>query len=145
MKLSLKLNSYNVFGIILLLPFFTVFVVDLVARIAQGDLVHYNRPLYNFLSHTPLYQTPVLFLWVIVFPLLAAAINLISIIRQVGKKDIFTIKFVEKNFVSIALLIIGLFFVAIIKLHDFAPCMVKGFFIKGVGDFSRILQYCSKA
>ena len=60
-----------------MLPAFTVFMIDILGRIAQGDLTHYNRGIYNFLSHTPLYWTPVLFTWIIAFPAIAIILEII--------------------------------------------------------------------
>ncbi|SRR5258708_22323 len=83
---TLRINRYNIIGALLLLPFLSVFVIDLVARISQGDLVHYNRPVYNLLSHTLFYWTPILFIWVILFPTLAILVNLIPLIQNIVKK-----------------------------------------------------------
>src|SRR6185437_13165118 len=65
---TLHITTYNIIGAVLLLPFFSIFLIDILARIIQGDLTHYNRPVYALLSHSLLYWFPVLFTWVVLFP-----------------------------------------------------------------------------
>ncbi len=147
MQQTFNINKYNIFGVILLLPAFIVFCIDLGSRIIQGDLVHYNRPVYKLLSHTPLYWTPVLFVWVIIFPLLAVGINLIPIITKAVKdRDHLKSKtFIKQNFTTLLILTFGLFFVLLVKYHDFAPCMVHGILKVGFGQLDHIVEVCRKA
>ncbi|MCL5797311.1 MAG: hypothetical protein M1366_00730 [Patescibacteria group bacterium] len=144
---TLNLNKYNIIGGILLLPAFGIFALDIVSRVLQGDIVHYNRALYAFLSHTPLYRTPILFSWVILFPLLAVLINLVPVINYFRRKHTVKISvlFIERNLISIAILGVGLFFLAIVKLHDFAPCMLHGLLKVGGSQMLKIISVCSKA
>src|SRR5579872_2524246 len=86
MQKTFRINKYNIIGFLLLLPFFSVFIIDLIARIAQGDLTHYNRPVYALLSHSLLYWFPVLFTWVIIFPALAVLFNVIPLLKDIHKK-----------------------------------------------------------
>src|SRR5207248_2005156 len=85
---TLHMNKYNIIGGILLLPFFIMMVIDTLARVIQGDLFHYNRSVYAFLSHTPLYWFPVLFTWTFLFPFLAIVLNLIPIVIQGTRKRV---------------------------------------------------------
>ncbi len=144
---TLKLNKFNIIGGILLLPAFTMFAVDFVSRILKGDLTHYNRQVYAFLSHTPLYWTPILFSWVILFPLLAVLINIIPVINYAWRKHSLrlNLSFLEENIISVGILGAGLFFLAVIKLHDFAPCMLHGLLKVGGGQMLKIISVCSKA
>jgi hypothetical protein len=144
---TLNINKYNIIGALLLLPFFSVFFIDLAARIAQGDMIHYNRRIYAFLSHTIFYQTPVLFIWVILFPILAAILNLIPVLQNNKNKQEspFHFSFVKQNLISLSLIAIGLGFLAIIKLHDFAPCIVHGLIHIGVGRLPYIISFCKNA
>ncbi len=141
---TLLINRYNIIGALLLLPFLTVFAIDVLARILQGDLVHYNRPVYNYLSHTPFYWTPNLFIWVILFPALAVFTNLIPLIKNSIKKrkTIFQFVFLRENAVTLLILAVGLGFLAIIKLHDFAPCMIHGLLRVGIGQLPKIISVC---
>jgi hypothetical protein len=75
---TLHINKYNVISGIFLLPVIFMTLVEIISRIAQGDLTHYNRPVYAFFSHTFLYWTPIPFIWVILFPLFAALISFIQ-------------------------------------------------------------------
>ena len=135
-----KLNNFNIIGGVLMLPAFTVFMIDILGRIAQGDLTHYNRGIYNFLSHTPLYWTPVLFTWIIAFPAIAIILNIISVLKNRNNRV-----FVRKNYASFLILFFGLFLLFLVKFHDFAPCFVHGLFLKGFGNLNLIIGVCSKA
>lgn len=144
---SLHINRYNVIGFILLLPFLSVFLIDVISRIAQGDLTHYNRPVYTMLSHTLFYWTPILFIWVIVSPTLAVLINLIPLIQNLKKKhaEIKLFTFIRQNIVTLLIVAIGLGFIAIIKLHDFAPCVFHGTLKIGIGQLPHIISVCRNA
>lgn len=143
----LFINKFNLVAGILLLPSFTVFLIDLFSRIAQGDLTRYNRATYAFLSHTFLYSTPILRIWVILFPILAVIISAIHLLMNISKNRTKPINavLVKKNIVSVILIFVALGFIAIIKFHDFAPCIVHGILKFGVGNFSNIIAFCKKA
>jgi len=144
---TLHINRYNIIGGLLLLPFFSVFLVDIIARIAQGDVTHYNRPVYSLLSHSLLYWFPVLFTWVILFPVLAVLINLFPLIKNILKKhgSVLRFDFIRQNIISLTLLTIGLGFLAIILLHDLGPCVVHGLLRFGFGKLPYILSFCRNA
>jgi hypothetical protein len=144
---TFHVNKYNIVGGVLLLPFLTMFAIDLIARIVQGDMTRYNRPVYVYISHTPLYWTPVLFSIVILFPLLAVLFNLIPLIVNALKKHthIFHLTFLKQNSIALAIVLVSLSFLAIIKLHDFAPCMVHGIIGLGVGEMPKIISICKNA
>lgn len=144
---QIQFTMYNLISGVLLLPFFFIFAIDIIARIAQGDLVHYNRPVYTFLSHTPLYWTPILFSVVILFPTLALLLILISLFQNIIKKhtSLFSVTFVKQNMGSLILLVLALGFLAIIKLHDFAPCMLHGILIEGSNKIFHIFSVCRNA
>ncbi|MDE2025231.1 MAG: hypothetical protein KGJ07_01940 [Patescibacteria group bacterium] len=141
------INKFNLIGGIFLLPLFIVTAIDVIARIVQGDLVHYNRPVYSLLSHSPLYWYPILFVWVILFPLLTVIINLIPIAQSVlkNKTKIWNVSFVKRNVISLILLCIGLGFIAMIRFHDFIPCFIHGLFKVGFGQLPKILNVCRNA
>jgi hypothetical protein len=144
---TFHINKYNVISGIFLLPVFFMTLVELISRIAQGDLTHYNRPVYAFFSHTFLYWTPILFTWVILFPLLAALISFIPLVKAISKKkvSVFSIAFLHRNIITIGILFIGFGFIALIKLHDFMPCMFYGLTHFGFGQFGHIVSVCRRA
>ena len=144
---TLHLHFFNIIGGILLVPFFSLFVIDVIARIAQGDLTRYNRPLYAFLSHTFLYYTPVLFTIAILFPVLAVLFNIIPIVQNIikNRRAIKEFSFVKQNTLSILFLLIGLGFLAIIEFHDFAPCFVHGILRFGFTKLPYIISFCRNA
>lgn len=144
---TLHINKYNIIGGLLLLPFFSVFLINVSARIAQGDLTHYNRPVYSLLSHSLLYWFPVLFTWVILFPTLAIIINLVPLIKNIIKKhgSLFDFSFIRQNAITLLILAVGIGFLAIIKLHDFAPCFVHGILRFGFEKTFDIISYCRNA
>src|SRR5579872_3592914 len=113
---TLHSNAYNIVSIIFLLPVILMTGIEIISRVTQGDLTHYNRPVYNFFSHTFLYRTPVLFTWVILFPALAAIISLIPLVKSLTKKktSLFSITFLRKNIFGIAIFFFGLGFIAFI-------------------------------
>jgi hypothetical protein len=141
---TLHISKYNVIGFIFLLPFLLMFATDLISRIAQGDLTHYNRPVYHYLSQTPLYWTPVLFSIVVVFPLIAVIINAIPLLQQREKKVLSWV-YLQKNSITLLLIAIGLGCIAIIKLHDFLPCMIHGILNGGLAHFTKMFPYCQRA
>jgi hypothetical protein len=141
---TVHINRYNVIGFLFLVPFLLMFITDLVSRIAQGDLTHYNRPVYHYLSQTPLYWTPVLYTIVIIFPLLAIVSNVIPLLQQ-KRKTVFSWVFVRKNLITLLIILAGLGCISIIKLHDFLPCMIHGILRGGLAHFSQMFPYCQKA
>lgn len=145
---TLHINKFNVIGGILLLPAITVFFIDVFSRIVQGDLAHYNHPVYSFMSHTPLYWQPVLVTWVIVFPLLAVGINLIPLLKNLITKHHNKIKswnFLWQNLITLLLLGFGTFFILLVKFHDFGPCMLHGIARLGFEHFNHIVEVCNNA
>ena len=139
-----NLNNYNIIGGLLLLPLFTVTFIDLLTRIAQRDLVHYNRPVYSALSHTLFYQPSVLFIWIVFFPLLAILLNILPIIKNLRKKRM-NKAFIRNNFWSFLFLFCGIFFLFMIRFHDFAPCFVHGILLKGINDLGPVINFCNGA
>lgn len=144
---TLHINTYNIISLVFLLPVILMTGIEIISRIVQGDLTHYNRPVYAFFSHTFLYWTPVLFTWVILFPLIAAILSLIPLIKSLAKKNtpLFSWVFIQKNILGIAILLFGLGFIALIRLHDFAPCVIHGLTHVGFGQFSHIIAVCRNA
>ncbi len=144
---TLHINNYNIVGGILLLPIFVVFSIDVFARIAQGDLTHYNRPVYAFMSHTPFYQFPILLTWVLIFPLLAIVINLVPLVKHAiaTRRKFIGIAFIQKNVLGIFLVLMALGFLTILALHDFAPCVVNGILAGHLPQFFQLVQYCRNA
>lgn len=144
---TLNINRYNLFGIFLLLPAFIVFTMDLLSRILQGDLSHYNRPVFRFLSHTPLYCEPVLFIWVIVFPFLAIIVNLIPFFKNLCKKhaNIKSLSFIKQNFLTAIILLFAILFILLIRFHDFVPCMVHSILKIGFFQLFNVISVCEKA
>lgn len=133
LKNTLSFNNYNIVGLILLSPILILTAIDFVSRITQMDLAHYNRLVYNLLSKTFLYKYPVLLTWAIIFPILAVILNLVPLFKT------------KKRFVTFAILILGLGFIAMIRLHDFVPCVVHGVFDRGVNQILPIINYCKSA
>jgi hypothetical protein len=84
-KNILHINKYNVLGVIFLLPFISMFLVDLSSRILQGDLTHPNTSILHGIYNTPLYWAPILFMWVILFPVLAVITNVIPLLLTLLK------------------------------------------------------------
>ena len=144
---TFHINSYNLVSIVLLLPILLMTGIDIVSRFVQGDLVHYNRPVYTFFSHTFLYWRPVLFTWVILFPLLAVIISVIPLVKSLQEKKVSLLSwaFVRKSIFGVAILLFGLGFIALIRLHDFVPCMFYGLTHFGFANLNHILSVCKKA
>ncbi len=144
---TIHLHWYSVVGSVFLLPFFFTLSADVIARVLQGDLFHYSRPLYYFLSQTPFYAYPMFLAWMLVLPIAAVLINLIPLLMKVSEKPaLFTDqRFLLKNSVSIIIVGAGLAFLAIIFLHDVVPCIVNGVIFGGLQEFFPILKHCSNA
>ena len=142
---TLKLNNYNLVSLILLLPYFIMAVIDLTGRILQGNLGHYNPATYAALSQTPLYWYPILFTWVILFPILAIAISLIPLAMN-GKKIAWPdIAYLRQNPGGVIVITVAALLLATIKLHDFVPCMVHNISMNGFNNLPSIIALCRKA
>lgn len=143
----LQINKYNVIGGIFLLPAGLVFLIDLVSRIIQGDLIHYNRPVYAFMSHTPLYWQPVLFTWVFILPILAVLINFVPLVKALIKKhrSIKSWSFLIQNLITVLLLGFGIFIILLVRFHDVGPCMLHGLARLGFEHFTDIVAVCKNA
>ena len=145
---TLKLNNYNLVSLILLLPFLIMGCIDFAGRILQGDLGHYNPATYTALSQTPLYWYPILFTWVILFPVLAVVISLIPLAINSKKSSWRGIDYLKQNPVSVIIITVGILLLAAVKLHDFLPCMVHmvhTISLQGFGKLPTIISLCRKA
>jgi hypothetical protein len=122
-----QIDPFHLISGIFLLPFLVFLFIEIISRIAQGDLFHYNRQVYGVLSQTLFYWLPVQFTWAFLFPLLVILLNIFTITKQ-AKKDherILSSKFIKDNIVSFLLLLVGLVFLAIIAPH-FIPFVLHG-------------------
>jgi hypothetical protein len=142
---TLKLNNYNLVSLVLLLPYFVMMVIDLTGRVLQGDLRHYNPATYAALSQTPLYWYPILFTWVIIFPILAIIISLIPLALNSGKVSVPGIAYLRQYTGSVILIMIAVLLLAMVKLHDFLPCLVHNISSNGFRDLPSIISLCRKA
>jgi hypothetical protein len=142
---TLKLNNYNLISMILLLPFLIIACIDFAGRILQGDLGHYNPGTYTALSQTPLYWYPILFTWVILFPILAVIISLIPLAINSRKSSWRGIDTLKQNPVGVIIITVGILLLAAVKLHDFLPCMLHSISLQGFGKLPAIISLCRKA
>ena len=142
---TLNLNNYNLVSLILLLPFLVMGGLDFIGRLAQGDLSHINNALYAALSGSPLYWPPVLFAWVVLFPILAVVISLIPLAINRGKSSLPGVVYLRQNMGGVILITVGILLLAAFKLHDFLPCMVNNISVQGFGKLPTIISLCRKA
>jgi len=143
----LHLNKYNILGVFFLLPFVSVFFIDVISRIVQGNLSHPNELVLHGLYNTPLYWFPILFTWVIIFPLLAFAVNVIPlVIKLLMKGRKFTnVLFIKENIVTIAISLTGIFVISLVTLHDFLPCLINSLLVHGGSNLGNIILVCRNA
>ncbi len=148
-KKYFNINTYNIIGGILLLPFLILFGIDLLGRIVQGDLTHYNRDFYSVLSQTILYSTyngQAQLLWTILvfFPLLAVILNLIPLVLSLKQsKNKLTIgSLLSANPLALLIIGTGFLFVLIAFGHDIIPCTVHGIFQYGIFQLFPLIDYC---
>jgi hypothetical protein len=142
---TLKLNNYNLVSLILLLPFLIMGCIDLAGRILQGNLGHDNPAIYAALSQTPLYWYPILFAWVILFPILAVIISLIPLAINSRKSSWRGFDTLKQNPVSFIIITVGILLLAAVKLHDFLPCLVHSISLQGFGKLPTIISLCRNA
>ena len=145
---TLKLNNYNLISLVLLLPFLIIACIDFAGRILQGNLGRYNPAAYSVLSQTPLYWYPILFTWVILFPILAVIISLIPLAINSKKSSWRGIDYLKQNPVSVIIITVGILLLAAVKLHDFLPCMVHmvhTISLQGFGKLPTIISLCRNA
>lgn len=151
-KKYLHINSFNILGIILLLPFLALFATDFLGRLVQGDFVHYNRVWNSALSQSFLYKDYIgklslLWFLLILAPILAVILNLLPIVgvlvrnkRKLTLKSLFL-----ANPVAVIILGIGLFCLMIVYGHDFFPCTIHGIIYHGLGSIGKAISVCRNA
>lgn len=141
------LSAYNSIGALLLLPFLTLLGLDLLGRLVQGDLTHYNRAWYQAITHSALYREPLLLQLVFVYgPMLAVILNLIPLaasFRTTKKRTLGRLFFA--NPLGVIVMGVGFLCLFIVYGHDFAPCMVHGMFSHGFSSFSKLIAVCGNA
>ena len=141
------LSWFHMAGIMLLLPFLLVLTLDFSSRVVQGNLGHPNTGMLQVLNRTWLYSPQVLFVWIVLFPLMAALLALVPVIRRAKKEKVswLNLNFLKLNLVSVVIILVGLGCVALVKFHDFAPCMAHGVLSHGFANFPNIFSVCRKA
>lgn len=149
-KQTFEFTKRNLIGLALLLPFFAMFSIDFVSRILQHNFASPNPSLISAVSHTIFYSPPVLFAWVILFPLLAVFLNLVPVIKGINqirrmRKSLFSPEFLSEHFMGILVFGIAAMFLGIIVLHDFAPCVLTGILTKGFRELVPLVNYCKSA
>lgn len=144
---TLNLNIFNILGFIFLIPFFSLFLIDLIGRLVQGDLFHYNRTFYKVVSQTPLYSsTQALFFWLILLPFLAVSLNLIPLLFWVFQKNELTLKkLLLRNAFSWIVILSGLFFLLVVFGHDFLPCFVNSILFHSGAGIGTVISVCKNA
>lgn len=147
MRDVLHFNKYNALGILFLLPFISVFLLDIVSRIFQGNLLRPNTLMLHGLYNSPLYWFPILFVWVFLFPVVAVFLNIIPLIKSClkNRKHILSLTFLNMNFGTLMILFIALSAVACLYLHDFLPCVMTSVLSQGIVKIWHILSVCRNA
>ena len=148
-KNYLNINTYNVIGGILLLPFLLILGSDFIGRVVQGDFSHPNMGAVGFLSRFILYSGYDKLLWaLLVFaPLLAAVLNLIPVISSVRSenKKLSIRNLLFTNPLSLLVVGIGLLFILIVAGHDAIPCFVNHLISNGLGNIWQTIFVCKNA
>lgn len=144
---TLHLNKYNIIGGIFLLPFTTLFVLDIVGRLAQGDFIHYNRAWYAAVTQSVLYREPIVIKIILIYaPFLAVLLNVISFLSAIRIKKRITIReLLLTNPFTVIIIVLGLMFLFIIYGHDFVPCTVHSILRVGLDQLPHILSICRNA
>ena len=149
LKNYLNLNTYNVIGGILLLPFILILGSDFISRLVQGDFSHPNMGLVGFLSRSILYSGYDKLLWaILVFaPLLAAVLNLIPLASSLrGESNKLTFrKLLFTSPLSLLIVGMGLLFILIVAGHDAVPCFVNHLISNGFGNIWQTILVCKNA
>ncbi|MCL4367114.1 hypothetical protein M1563_03005 [Patescibacteria group bacterium] len=147
LKSTFNINIYNVTGGLLILPFMVMLGLDLVSRLIQGDLTHYNRSYYQLLSQTFLMQGPAQLFWVIIFPLAALIINLIPFFKTAyTQQNRLAIKsLVLTNLLAVAIMSVGLFALLLAFGHDYIPCFFHHLFLDGLDQIAKTALFCRSA
>lgn len=141
------IRTSNVIGAVLLIPFLTLLGLDLLGRVVQGDLTHYNRAWYQAITHSVLYREPILIQVIFIFaPLLAVALNVVSLLSSLRttKKPMIP-ALILTNPLSVIVTALGLFCLMVVYGHDVFPCMVHGIFSHGFGSFFKLVAVCGNA
>ncbi len=139
---KIQISVYNMMGGIFLFPFLFALSVDFVSRLIQGNLSHPNNAALSTMNNTFLYNGTILRIWLLVLPALAIIVNVYPLIqRYIHKEKVISMK----TIFSIIIIFLGLSFIAIVRLHDFAPCVMNGFFLHGNTNLSQLINNCQRA
>lgn len=144
-KKYFHITSYNIVGLLLLLPFITLFSLDIIGRLIQGDVTRYNRAWYAAITQSVLYKEPIILQMVFIFgPILAVLLNIIPIVISLQKtKNPTFSKLMYGNPLAVILIGIGIVCLLIVYGHDFFPCIVHGLLRFDVGKLPYIISYCN--
>ena len=126
-RIKFQIKPFHWMSGILIFPFLIFLTVEVFSRIAQGDLLHYNREVYAVLSQTPFYWLPFLFTWAFLFPVLAVLLNFFKVAKQARRENekLSSLKFIQKNILSYLFMLAGFAFLAFIAPH-FIPFLIYG-------------------
>lgn len=139
----LHLNRWNLIGAFLLLPIFTMAVIDTITRLAPAG----RNAIMENIYHSPLYYAPVLRTWVLVFPIIALILNALPLAVSVRKaeKGTSSLSLIRNNIATLIVFGAAACFLVVLKLHDFAPCVLHNLLKQGLSDIPGILGYCRNA
>jgi hypothetical protein len=146
-KQYFHITRYTIIGALLLVPFLTLLGLDVLGRLIQGDLAHYNKSWYAAITQSALYREPLMLQAIFIFaPLLAVVLNLIPILASLraAKKPTVRTLFLA-NPLALGVSGLGLLCLFIIYGHDVVPCMVNGLFSHGFQTFFNLIAVCRNA
>lgn len=138
-KQIFHINTYFVVGILLLLPFLTLFTVDGVDRLLTGGS-YILLPLYN----SPFWSVPVILTLIIVFPGIAVLLNTLSIVQAYrnGKHKVVSLSFLASQLPSFLILSLGFLAIVLLFGHDMIPCVFNRTLSHGILRFFQGISYC---
>jgi hypothetical protein len=141
-----RLKAHNIIAAVCLLPFISLAAIDMLSRVTQGDFGHPNRIVMAALASSPVYHPPVPVIWALVLPVAALIISVVPLtVGVVTSAKPGSVVFLKIHALEIILGAVSLSCLAVLVLHDFAPCMVRQTINGGLFHLIPTVSYCWKA
>ncbi len=136
------INSYFVYGILLLIPFIIFSFIDFGTVFLTGNRL-LLEPFYNSIFWKP----PVILTVILVMPFFAMVINLTSILVAYNKREhkVISLEFIAEQFPNILLVLLGIVPFFLLLGHDYVPCVLNHFFHSGLLKLPQFLSSCRNA
>lgn len=141
---TLQINRYHIISAILLLPITLLVALDAVVRIIQGSLFTPNAAVGSGVSRAVTSSGQAQLIWVLLVysPIAAMLVTLFPVVRSWFVRTPEESAQRRLNLVTLGIIGLGLFFVALAFGHDVFPCFVRELLANGLSNFQGTFTMC---